>query len=61
MRSFDFDDNSFLGMTALYYDQEIVNKKVINLAKRVEKQASIYKKQLFDCKNSLSTNKYIVF
>ena len=37
------------------------NKKVINLAKRVEKQASIYKKQLSDCKNSLSTNKYIVF
>ena len=37
------------------------NKKVINLAKRVEKQADIYKKQLSDCKNSLSTNKYIVF
>ena len=37
------------------------NKKVINLAKRVEKQASIYRKQLSDCKNSLSTNKYIVF
>ena len=37
------------------------NKKVINLAKRVEKQASIYKKQLSDCKNSLSTNKYIIF
>ena len=37
------------------------NKKIINLAKRVEKQASIYKKQLSDCKNSLSTNKYIVF
>ena len=37
------------------------NKKVINLAKRVEKQASIYKKQLSDCKNSLSTNKYILF
>ena len=37
------------------------NKKVINLAKRVEKQSSIYKKQLSDCKNSLSTNKYIVF
>ena len=37
------------------------NKKVINLAKKVEKQASIYKKQLSDCKNSLSTNKYIVF
>ena len=37
------------------------NKKVINLAKRVEKQASTYKKQLSDCKNSLSTNKYIVF
>ena len=37
------------------------NKKVINLAKKVEKQASIYKKQLSDCKNSLPTNKYIVF
>ena len=37
------------------------NKKVNNLAKKVEKQASIYKKQLSDCKNSLSTNKYIVF
>ena len=37
------------------------NKKVINLAKKVEKQASIYKKQLSDCENSLSTNKYIVF
>ena len=37
------------------------NKKVVNLAKRVEKQANIYKKQLSDCKNSLSTNKYIVF
>ena len=37
------------------------NKKVINLAKRVEKQANIYKKQLSSCKNSLSTNKYIVF
>ena len=37
------------------------NKKVINLAKRVEKQANIYKKQLSDCKNSLSINKYIIF
>ncbi len=37
------------------------NKNVINLAKRVEKQASIYKKQLSDCKNSLSKNKYIIF
>jgi len=37
------------------------NKNVVNLAKRVEKQAKIYKKQLSDCKNSLSTNKYIVF
>ena len=37
------------------------NKMVINLAKRVEKQSNIYKKQLSDCKNSLSTNKYIVF
>ena len=37
------------------------NKKVINLAKRVEKQSNIYKKQLIDCKNTLSTNKYIIF
>ena len=37
------------------------NKKVINLAKRVEKQSNIYKKQLNDCKNTLSTNKYIIF
>jgi len=37
------------------------NEKIINLAKRVEKQSNIYKKQLFDCKNSLSTRKYIIF
>ena len=37
------------------------NKKVINLAKRVEKQSSIYKQQLTECKNSLSTSKYIIF
>ena len=37
------------------------NKKVINLAKRVEKQSNIYKNQLIDCKNTLSTNKYIIF
>ena len=37
------------------------NKKVLNLAKRVEKQSNIYKKQLSDCKSSLSTNKYIIF
>ena len=37
------------------------NKKVINLAMKVEKQSNIYKKQLTDCKNTLSTNKYIVF
>ena len=37
------------------------NKKIINLAKRVGDQANIYKKQLSDCKKSLSTNKYIVF
>ena len=37
------------------------NKKVINLAKRVEKQSNIYKQQLSECKNSLSTKKYIIF
>ena len=37
------------------------NKKVINLAKRVEKQSNIYKQQLSECENSLSTSKYIIF
>ena len=37
------------------------NKKVISLAKKVEKQSKIYKKQLLKCKNSLSKNKYIIF
>ena len=37
------------------------NKKVINLAKRVEKQSNIYKEKLSDCKKPLSTNKYIIF
>ncbi len=37
------------------------NKKVIGLANKVEKQSNIYKKQLSNCRNSLSTNKYIIF
>ena len=37
------------------------NEKIINLAKKVEKQSNIYKKQLSDCKNSLNKRKYIVF
>tara|TARA_B100000035_G_scaffold51550_1_gene40107 strand:- start:241 stop:840 length:600 start_codon:yes stop_codon:yes gene_type:complete len=37
------------------------NKKVIKLAKKVEKQSNIYKKQLFDCQNSLNKKKYIIF
>ena len=37
------------------------NTKVINLAKRVEKQSNTYKQQLAKCKNSLSTSKYIIF
>ena len=37
------------------------NNKVINLAKRVERQSNIYKQQLSECKNSLSTSKYIIF
>ncbi len=37
------------------------NMKVIGLAKKVEKQSQIYKKQLFDCKNSLNKKKYIIF
>ena len=37
------------------------NQKVINLAKKVEKQSSKYKNQLIKCKNSLTTKKYIIF
>ena len=36
-------------------------QKVIGLAKRVEKQSKKYKKQLNDCKSSLTTRKYIIF
>ena len=37
------------------------NKKIINLAKRVEKQSNIYKKQLLECESKLNKNKYIIF
>ena len=37
------------------------NKKVIGLAKKVEKQSNIYKKQLLKCRNSLNKKKYIIF
>ena len=37
------------------------NKKVIGLAYKVENQSNIYKKQLSNCRNSLSTSKYIIF
>ena len=37
------------------------NKKVIRLAKKVEKQSYIYKKQLLNCSNSLNKNRYIIF
>tara|TARA_B100000073_G_scaffold46022_1_gene34077 strand:+ start:2057 stop:2659 length:603 start_codon:yes stop_codon:yes gene_type:complete len=37
------------------------NKKVINLAKKVEKQSQIYHRQLLKCKNLLNKKKYIIF
>ncbi len=37
------------------------NKKVIKIAKKVEKQSKIYKQQLSECRNSLNKNKYIIF
>ena len=37
------------------------NKKVIGLARKVEKQSNIYKKQLLKCKSLLNKNKYIIF
>ena len=37
------------------------NKKVISLAKKVEKQSKIYKKQFSKCSNSFNKNRYIIF
>ncbi len=37
------------------------NKKVISLAKKVQKQSKIYKKQFFKCSSNLKKNKYIIF
>tara|TARA_B100001057_G_scaffold222590_1_gene222992 strand:+ start:3344 stop:3946 length:603 start_codon:yes stop_codon:yes gene_type:complete len=37
------------------------NKKVINLAKKVEKQSKIYRKQFLKCSNTLKKKKYIIF
>jgi hypothetical protein len=37
------------------------NTKIIKLAKKVEKQSNVYKKQLSQCSNSLNKNKYIIF
>ena len=37
------------------------NKKVIGLAKKVEKQSNNYKKQLLKCKSTLNKKKYIIF
>ena len=37
------------------------NTKVIRLAKKVEKQSNVYKKQLSECKNSLNKKRYIIF
>ena len=37
------------------------NKKVIRLARKVEKQSNIYKKQLLECQNSLNKKRYIIF
>ena len=37
------------------------NKRVIELARKVEKQSNIYKKQLLKCRNLLNKKKYIIF
>ena len=37
------------------------NSKVIILAKRVQEQANLYRKQLVKCQKKLNTNKYIIF
>ena len=37
------------------------NKKVINLAKKVEGYSEVYKKQLTECKKKLSRKKFIIY
>ena len=37
------------------------NKKVILLAKKVEKQSKVYQKQLYSCRNKLNKKKYIIY
>ena len=37
------------------------NQKIIILAKRVEEQSNLYRKQLKLCENKLNKNKYIIF
>ena len=37
------------------------NKKVIGLAKKVERQSKIYEKQFLKCANSFRNNRYIIF
>ena len=37
------------------------NKKVIGLAKKVERQSELYKNQLLKCQKYLNKNKYIIF
>ena len=37
------------------------NKKIIGLAKKVDKQSKIFKKQLSKCTSFLNKNKYIIF
>ena len=37
------------------------NKKVIGLAKKVERQSNKYKNQLLKCKSKLNRKKYIIF
>ena len=52
-------------MLLIMKDGETINitkkQKIINLAKRVEKQSNVYKNQLKECSSSLSRNKYIIF
>ena len=37
------------------------NNKIISLARKVEKQSKIYKRQLIKCSNRLNKNKYFIF
>ena len=53
--------NYYLGWGSYSKKVYKTDKKSIILAKNVEKQSNLYKKQIRDCKKILDRKKYIIF